>query len=162
RGWERAYLGAGLALYDTIGGARSVPRHRHISARGLRREAPGLRGGFAGGVQFYDASSDDARVVGSVARTAASHGAHILTRGRVTRLRAGAADAVDAESGEAVTLRARHVVGAAGPWTDAVRELAGGASTHRIVPSKGVHIFVAADRIDLDTGLLARTEKSVL
>src|SRR5262245_62637448 len=27
RGWERAYLGAGLALYDTIGGARSVPRH---------------------------------------------------------------------------------------------------------------------------------------
>jgi len=33
RGWERAYLGAGLALYDTIGGARSVPRHRHISGR---------------------------------------------------------------------------------------------------------------------------------
>src|SRR6059058_1762323 len=56
RGWERAYLGAGLALYDGIGGARSVPHHRHISARALRREAPGLRTGFAGGVQFYDAS----------------------------------------------------------------------------------------------------------
>jgi glycerol-3-phosphate dehydrogenase len=28
RVWERAYLGAGLALYDSIGGARSVPRHR--------------------------------------------------------------------------------------------------------------------------------------
>jgi glycerol-3-phosphate dehydrogenase len=71
-------------------------------------------------------------------------------------------DAVDADSGETLTLRARHVVSAAGPWTDAVRDLAGGASTHRIVPSKGVHVFVAAGRIDLDTGLLARTEKSVL
>jgi glycerol-3-phosphate dehydrogenase len=163
RGWERAYLGAGLALYDTIGGARSVPGHRHISARALRREAPGLRSGFAGGVQFYDASSDDARVVVSVARTAAAHGAHVLTRVRVTHLRAGTAEAVDAETGEPLLLRARHIVAAAGPWTDAVRGLAAGAaSTHRIVPSKGVHIFVPADRIDLDTGLLARTEKSVL
>src|SRR4051794_4866515 len=51
-GWERAYLGAGLVLYDTIGGARSVPRHRH-----LRRLPAALRGGFAGGVQFYDAAS---------------------------------------------------------------------------------------------------------
>src|SRR3954453_6671204 len=34
RGWERAYLGAGLLLYDTIGGARSVPRHRHLGRRG--------------------------------------------------------------------------------------------------------------------------------
>ena len=25
RGWERVYLGAGLALYDRLGGARSVP-----------------------------------------------------------------------------------------------------------------------------------------
>jgi len=113
-------------------------------------------------VQFYDASSDDARVVVSVARTAAAHGAHVLTRVRVTHLRAGVAEAVDSETGEPLILRARHILGAAGPWTDAVREMAGGTSAHRIVPSKGVHIFVAADRIDLDTGLLARTEKSVL
>src|SRR3954453_6314379 len=42
-GWERAYLGAGLALYDTIGGARSVPRHRHFARRGVGRVAPSLR-----------------------------------------------------------------------------------------------------------------------
>src|SRR4051794_34043117 len=43
RGWERWYLGAGLTLYDTLGGARSVPRHRHLSRRGTLRVAPGLR-----------------------------------------------------------------------------------------------------------------------
>jgi glycerol-3-phosphate dehydrogenase len=44
RGWERAYLGAGLLLYDTIGGARSVPRHRHLSRRGALAIAPALCG----------------------------------------------------------------------------------------------------------------------
>src|SRR3954466_5994941 len=37
RAWERAYLGAGLLLYDSIGGARSVPRHRHLSRHGVAR-----------------------------------------------------------------------------------------------------------------------------
>ena len=59
-------------------------------------------------------------------------------------------------------LRARHVAGAAGAWTDRLRALAGGRSSRRIVPSKGIHVFVARDRIPMDTGVLARTEKSVL
>ena len=59
-------------------------------------------------------------------------------------------------------LRARHVACAAGVWTDRLRELAGGRSSRRIVPSKGIHVFVAGDRIPMDTGVLARTEKSVL
>lgn len=162
RGWERAYLGAGLALYDTIGGARSVPRHRHLSRRGTLRVAPALRD-FAGAVQFYDAAEDDARMVLAVARTAAAHGAQIATRVRVTGFSGpGVVDAVDEETGEPLELRARHVASAVGVWTDALRGLAGGASSRRIVPSKGIHIFVARERLELDTGLLARTEKSVL
>ena len=50
----------------------------------------------------------------------------------------------------------------AGAWTDRLRELAGGRSSWRIVPSKGIHIFVPRDRLPMETGLLARTEKSVL
>src|SRR4051794_35731108 len=110
RAWERAYLGTGLALYDTVGGARSVPRHRHLSKRGALAEAPGLRDdALVGAVQFHDAVSDDARMVVAVARTAAAHGAHIATRVRVTEIREGAVSAVDEETGEPLTLRARHV-----------------------------------------------------
>jgi glycerol-3-phosphate dehydrogenase len=61
-----------------------------------------------------------------------------------------------------VDIRARHVVTAAGPWTDGLRALAGGRSSRRLVPSKGIHVWVPGDRIALSTGLLARTEKSVL
>ena len=164
RGWERAYLGAGLALYDGIGGARSVPRHRHLSRRGALAAAPALRpDSLVGGVQFHDAAEDDARMVAVVARTAATHGAQIATRVRVTGFRRpGEVEAVDEETGEPLLLRARHVAAAAGAWTDGVRELAGGLSSRRIVPSKGIHVFVAGDRIAMETGVLARTEKSVL
>jgi glycerol-3-phosphate dehydrogenase len=161
---ERAYLGAGLLLYDTIGGARSVPRHRHLSRRGALAVAPALRAdALIGAVQFHDAAEDDARMVVAVARTAAAHGAYVATRVRVTGFRrAGEVEAIDEETGEPLLLRARHVAGAAGVWTDRLRELAGGVSSRRIVPSKGIHVFVAGDRLRMDTGLLARTEKSVL
>lgn len=166
--WERAYLGAGLLLYDTIGGARSVPRHRHLTRRGALAVAPALRReAMVGAVQFHDASEDDARMVAIVARTAAAHGAHVATRvrvggfelsdGRVTGVRA-----VDEETGEELLLRARHVAVAAGASTDELRRLAGGSSPWRMVPSKGIHIYVPADRIAIHTGVLSRTEKSVL
>ena len=164
RGWERAYLGAGLLLYDTIGGARSVPRHRHLSRRRALAEAPALRpDALVGAVQFHDALEDDARMVAVVARTAAAHGAHIATRVRVTGFGGpGEVEAIDEESGEPLLLRARHVAGAAGAWTDELRALAGGRSAWRNVHSKGIHVFVARDRIPMETGVLARTEKSVL
>src|SRR4051794_30441444 len=164
RAWERAYLGAGLLLYDTIGGARSVPRHRHLSKRRALAEAPALRpDGLVGAVQFHDALEDDAHMVAVVARTAAAHGAHIATRMRVTGFSApGDVEAIDEESGGALTGRAGHVAGAGGAWTDELRALAGGRSAYRNVHSKGVHIFVARDRIPMETGVLARTEKSVL
>src|SRR5947209_3458339 len=88
RGWERMYLGTGLILYDTLGGARSVPRHRHLTRRGALAVAPALNGEtLTGAVQFYDAAEDDARMVVAVARTAASFGAHVLTRVRACALR---------------------------------------------------------------------------
>jgi glycerol-3-phosphate dehydrogenase len=164
RAWERAYLGAGLILYDTIGGARSVPRHRHLSHRGALAAAPALDpDALVGAVQFHDAAEDDARMVVHVARTAAAHGAHIATRVRVAGFRRpGEVEAIDEETGETLLLRARHVAGAVGAWTDRLRELAGGVSRYRNVHSKGIHIFVARDRLPMDTGVLARTEKSVL
>jgi glycerol-3-phosphate dehydrogenase len=164
RVWERGYLGAGLLLYDSIGGARSLPRHRHLSRRRALEAAPALRAdALVGGVCFYDAMEDDARMVAVVARTAFAHGAQVATRVRVSGFHApGEVEAVDEETGEPLVLRARHVAGAVGAWTDRLRALAGGQSTHRMVASKGIHVFVPGDRIVMDTGLLARTEKSVL
>jgi glycerol-3-phosphate dehydrogenase len=160
RGWERPYVGAGLLLYDGIGGRRAVPRARHLSRAGALALAPALRpDALVGAVQFYDAQEDDARFVACLARTAAGQGAAVATNvamtgpdavgGRVTGVHAR-----DLLAGADLTIRARHVVLATGAWTD--------AGPLAVRPSKGVHILVPRRRIAMDTGLLTRTEKSVL
>jgi len=165
RGWERPYVGAGLLLYDTMGGRRAVPRARHLSKTGTLKLAPALRpDALVGGVQFYDAQEDDARMVACLARTAAAHGAALATcvrmdelitkSGRVTGILAS-----DLLTGTSLEIRASHVVLATGAWTG---QRDGSAGDLRVRPSKGVHIVVPRDRIAMDTGLLTRTEKSVL
>src|SRR3954453_15301298 len=83
---ERPYVGAGLALYDAMaaaGAARKhhevgLPHHRHLTRRHALRIAPDLRPDrLTGAVQYYDCQVDDARHTMMLARTAATHGAHI-------------------------------------------------------------------------------------
>ena len=76
--WERPYMGAGLILYDTIGGAGAVPRHRHLTRGGIRTAAPGLdETKMAGALTFYDVQMDDSRHTAELVRTAASAGADV-------------------------------------------------------------------------------------
>jgi glycerol-3-phosphate dehydrogenase len=174
RGWERPYVGAGLLLYDSIGGRRAVPRARHLSRAGALRLAPALRpDALVGGVQFYDAQEDDARMVACLARTAAGHGAALATNVRMDGLRTEGrrvtgVTAHDLLTGAGLSVRARQTVLATGAWT-ATADWAGRAGLggspgpgFRVRPSKGVHIVVPRDRIRMGTGLLTRTEKSVL
>jgi len=89
RGWERAYAGGGLLLYDTMaatsGQAGGLPRHRHLTRRGALRVAPALRkDALVGAIQYYDAQVDDARHTMAVVRTAAAYGALVANRARVT------------------------------------------------------------------------------
>ena len=169
RGWERPYVGAGLVLYDTMGGRRAVPRHRHLTRTGALRLAPALRpDALTGGVQFYDAQEDDARMVACLARTAAAHGAAMATyvrMERVARDRSGRVTGVEARdglTGTALRISARHVVQATGAWTSGTELADGHESEMKVRPSKGIHIVVPRDRISMSTGLLTRTEKSVL
>ena len=169
RGWERPYVGAGLLLYDSLGGRRAVPRARHLSRAQALRLAPALRpDALTGAVQFYDAQEDDARMVACLARTAAGQGAALATNVRMDGLRtqAGRVTGVTARdllTGADLTIGARHVVLATGAWTSLDSAAGDGAGGElRVRPSKGVHIVIPRSSIRMGTGLLTRTEKSVL
>ena len=77
RGWERPYVGSGLLLYDAMarfGPAEvGLPRHRHLSRKAVARIAPDFAPeSIAGAIRYYDCQVDDARLVLTVARTAAA------------------------------------------------------------------------------------------
>src|SRR3954464_6067879 len=89
--WQRAYFGAGVALYDALGAAlgadRGIPTHRHLSRRATLEAFPALRGDVVrGAIRYWDAQGDDARHTLAVVRTAAGYGARALSSARVTGL----------------------------------------------------------------------------
>ncbi len=170
-GWERPYVGAGIALYDVLAGSltggNALPWHRHLTRRGALELAPALRAdALVGAVRYWDAQVDDARHTLAVARTAAANGAVVATSARVTGLltegaRVTGARVRDLERGENLDVRARIVVNATGVWTDDVQGMAGRGRI-RVTASKGVHLVVPRDRILSDTGIILRTATSVL
>jgi glycerol-3-phosphate dehydrogenase len=173
RRWERPYIGAGVLLYDLMaaagrtGGRGGVPHHRHLTRRGALREAPGLDPRVVtGALQYYDGRMDDARHTLAVARTAAAHGALVLSHAPVVRvLREGprvvGVTVADGPSGERFDVSASVVVNAAGVWAADVQAMAG-AATFAVRPAKGVHLMVERSAFDSRTGILARAEDSVI
>ncbi|KAF4410583.1 MULTISPECIES: glycerol-3-phosphate dehydrogenase/oxidase [Streptomyces] len=172
KGWERWYAGSGVALYDAMslssGHGRGLPMHRHLSRRHALRVAPCLKkDALVGALQYYDAQMDDARYVATLVRTAAAYGADVANRARVTGfLREGervvGARVRDVEAGGEYEIRARQVVNATGVWTDDTQSLIAERGQFHVRASKGIHLVVPKDRIHSTTGLILRTEKSVL
>jgi len=129
---------AGDGLRRAAGTPRSaLPGPRRLSAVETARLLPAVRrGGLRGGLLGWDGQlEDDARLVVALARTAAAHGARVLTR-----VRALSTDGLlrDELTGQVLQVRAGTVVNATGAWA--------GSLTPEVVlrPSKGVHVVLPA------------------
>ena len=166
---DRAYVGLGVRVYDAMGAGRGVPAHmRHLSRKKTMESFPsGDRAAIRGAIRFYEGLVDDARHTMMLARTAADYGALCANSTRVTGfLREGervvGATAQDLESGNEIRVRAREVINAAGVWTDEIQRMVGGRGQFQVRASKGIHIVVPRNRINSKTGIITRTEKSLL
>ena len=180
RVWERPYVTAGLALYDglaRLGGlADPMPAQKHLSRTGARQLFPSLRPDvLTGGIRYFDGQVDDARLVVSLARTAASLGAAVVTSARAVGLVRQAREVtgvrvrdMEAPSGSPTAefeVRARTVIAATGVWSDDMSQMLGDVGVRpgfRVRASKGVHIVVPRSAITGEAGLILRTTSSVL
>ena len=166
---DRAYAGLGIGVYDVMGAGRGVPGHHRHLTRGTTLESfpSGDPTTIRGAIRFYEGRVDDARHTMMLARTAAQFGALCANSTRVIGfLRDGdrvvGARVRDLESGDELDIRARQVINAAGVWTDEIHDLIGSHGQFRVRASKGVHLVVPRHRINSATGIITRTEKSLL
>lgn len=129
---------------------RTLPRPRPVSAARARALVPALDPrALRGGMLSFDGQLvDDARLVVTVARTAATLGVRILTRVRALEIRGDGVTAEDGVTGERVELAARAVVNAAGVWAG---QLDGSI---RVRPSRGTHIVLDSAALGHPTAAL--------
>ncbi|HEU5156545.1 MAG TPA: glycerol-3-phosphate dehydrogenase/oxidase [Streptosporangiaceae bacterium] len=152
---QAALAMAGLRAADALRWSAGTPRTvlpgpRRVSAIETLRLAPALHPrGLRGGLLSWDGQvTDDARLVVALARTAAAHGARVLTRCRALALSGDGAEVKDEQTGAVHTIRARAVINATGVW-------AGGlVDDVPLRPSRGTHLVVRAETLGgLTSGL---------
>ncbi len=120
--------------------AATLPRSRRVdTARAVELAPTVRRAGLDGALLAYDGQLiDDARLVVAVARTAAQHGARILTRVAASDATGTSVRLTDQLTGESVDVSARVVINASGVWAgDVDRSI-------RLRPSRGTHLVFDA------------------
>ncbi len=154
----------GLWLYDLLAGRRNFARHRRLSRGETLRLAPqldprGLKGAFL----YYDAVTNDSRLVIEVIKAARKRGAEIANYTRVAGFiknengKIEGARLRDELTGGEIECRARIVINATGVWMEDTIRLDGQAANglnKRVRPAKGVHLTVAADRLRVSAAWL--------
>lgn len=144
---KRAAFGAGLWLYELLGGFRSH-RHESVSFPRARELVPSLRQElYDGGLIYFDARADDCRLTLHVLKKAVELGAQALNYVEVLdflreRHRIVGCRLRDRITGREFEVRAGKIVAAVGVWTDEL--LARIDPSHKPIlrPSKGIHLVI--------------------
>ncbi|MBC7230415.1 MAG: glycerol-3-phosphate dehydrogenase/oxidase [Actinobacteria bacterium] len=146
-------IAMGLWLYDILALFRNVQNHQLHGKRRILEVEPELDASrLKGGGQFYDCSTDDARLTLSHVQSAHLEGALCLSYARVVELlrERGAvrgARVRDEVGGGEFDIEARVVLNCTGPWTDAVCRLDEPDAAPKLRPTKGSHVIVPWERV---------------
>jgi len=147
-------LAAGVQLYELLSGGRNLGLSSVYSASRLLAEIPGLRSeGLIGGVRYFDALTNDARLVIDTLRSADRAGALLLNYARFNSSdrrgggwRCSVRDELSADTFE---LQARTVVNATGAWAGGLAR-----SRVRLRLTKGSHIVTYRSRLPVATAVV--------
>ncbi|KAG6052567.1 hypothetical protein E4U17_005657 [Claviceps sp. LM77 group G4] len=156
--WFQApYLWAGCKMYDLLAGSQGLESSYLLSRRKALEAFPLLnRHHLVGALVYYDGQHNDSRMNVSLALTAMLYGATLLNHVEVTALEKDAngkicgakvKDVIAGEgtasaSSEPFTVRAKGVINATGPFTDAVERMDDPQRKEIVAPSSGAHVML--------------------
>ncbi len=147
--WPAWKLKIGVKVYDLLCGKLLLGKSCSLDAGEMSREIPGLKTeGLKGGVKYFDALTQDARLVLDTLSSAHRHGALLRNRTRLVEARPRGKTWTcvleDTAAGRTFEVETRCVVNAAGPWAERFP-----ASGVRLRLTKGVHLVVPKARLPL-------------
>ena len=163
-------LNIGLWLYDLLSRFRSPSIHKKLGKKATLEVEPGLRSDdLVGSIFYWDGATDDALLTLSNILDAREAGALPLSKVKLDRIEWN--DKVSSHDKEGHTLwlkdqlnpestplsvRARVVVSAAGPWTDQLLTTLNQSPGHKLLaPTRGSHVVVPASRLPAKHAIVA-------
>ena len=158
--FEREFMRIGLGIYDALAGQRGVGDTHWLSRAETIAQLPGVKtDGLLGGVAYWDAQFDDARLAIALMRTATRIGAVALNyveaeRVDITDGRISAVVARNSLTGERFELRTKAVFNATGAWADEVRRRVNPSAAELISASRGSHVVLAGSFLPGTTGMM--------
>ncbi len=155
-------LRIGVKLYDLLCGGRNFQPSRGFNREETRALLPDLDAeNLSGAVRYFDALTNDARLVLDNLRSAERHGAALANYAKLTDARPDGAGWVatiaDAVGTGTHTVRARTIVNATGPWADQLRP-----SAVKLRLSKGIHVVVDRSRLRVPSAVVITEGKRIL
>ncbi|NNE36656.1 MAG: glycerol-3-phosphate dehydrogenase/oxidase [Rhodothermales bacterium] len=158
--WEGPFYGVGLRLYDMLAGRLGLGDSRNLSRDETLQSIPTLEPDqLRGGVLYYDAQFDDARLAITLARTATNLGATLLNYARVTSVTkrdslVSGVQALDEETGDLLDISAKVVINATGVFTDNIRRMDDPEIQRMVRVSQGVHIVLDRSFLPGETAIM--------
>lgn len=160
--WEGPFYGFGFKLYDALAGDLGIARSRNLTLRQTLARIPTVKQeGLRGGVVYYDAQFDDARLALSLARTCADSGGAPVNYLRVVRLlksngRVRGVVVRDEEdpAHPRFEIRAHTVINATGVFGDSIRRMDRRNAEPLSRPSQGVHFVLDRSFLPGDSAIM--------
>ncbi|KAJ2741257.1 mitochondrial glycerol-3-phosphate dehydrogenase [Coemansia sp. BCRC 34301] len=151
--WQLPYFWVGCKVYDLLAGKQGITGSYALGRSKTLESFPMLRAeGLVGSMVYFDGQHNDARMNAALAVTAAAHGAVVANHVEVTGLvkekdasgteRVCGAQLRDNETGEEWTVRAKGVINATGPFSDAILKMDEPQMSDVVAPSSGVHLVL--------------------
>lgn len=145
----------GLWLYDVLAGVKGVDKRKMLGRDQTLKMEPLVRDDIIKGSGYYaEYRTDDARLTLEVLKTAKQKGAEVVNYTTVDELlyKNGKIVGVKCQDGinqNKFEIKSDFVVNATGPWVDELREKDNSCKGKRLHLTKGVHIVVPKEKLDL-------------
>ncbi len=144
-----------LKVYDVLAGVGGEDKRRMLSKKETLTFEPLLRQDIlkSGGI-YAEYRTDDARLTIELIKKAASFGAISLNYVRVDNFiydqgKIKGANCTDLHSNNSLTINAKYVISATGPWVDQLRKKDKSLTAKHLFLSKGVHLVVPYEKLPL-------------
>lgn len=159
--WPKWKLRIGVRLYDLLCG-KNLGRSQVLRPRQVLDLLPGLFSDrLTGAVRYYDAKTNDSRLVLDTLRSAAGIGGRVLNYARLEQAEPSsggwACRVRDVLSDHVFEVKASTVVNATGPWSDRLKQ-----SRTRLRLTKGVHLVIDRQRLPMPDAVVMGKDRRIL